>query len=496
MSAVDFNLPQRQSPTGVLIMFFDTVRQFARALWPILVITFIRLDELDKFMIAFGILSLLAVIGLVAYLKYRNFTFRLDRANDEFVISEGVFNKTRTVIRLDRIQQVNISQSLIQRLINVYAVEVDTAGSSASEAKIKAVTHDLAVRLKAALLESDNTFRPVDAQIDPMRESAFLHIDLATLVKIGITSNYVKTFGLILAFLITVWENLRHYSELREVENDQFSSRIEGFIAMQPVMAIGLLVMLVVLLVNLIRTVVRYYNFTIKRQGGSLLLSFGLLNIRSTILRPGRVQIAAVSRNYFQKKMGISELRVRQAGVPEDNERKSAVEIPGCNDVERDAILKLIFEGLPKRGQMLKPNFRRLVFAIFLAIVLPLCGFIFIVTKIGPEAEAYFSAIPVYVLFTGLILWFSFRNSRLFLSRESIIMQSGAWDISNEMISPEKIQAITVSQLFWHKSLNIGTLSVHTAGGTLTFRLGNFETMRNYVNLWLFDIESSNRNWM
>jgi hypothetical protein len=49
------------------------------------------------------------------------------------------------------------------------------------------------------------------------------------------------------------------------------------------------------------------------------------------------------------------------------------------------------------------------------------------------------------------IVYFSFRNNRLFINDDFIIRQSGAWDVDNEIIEPGKIQAITTSQLFWHK---------------------------------------------
>jgi putative membrane protein len=84
----------------------------------------------------------------------------------------------------------------------------------------------------------------------------------------------------------------------------------------------------------------------------------------------------------------------------------------------------------------------------------------------------------------------------LFLDKDYIIKQSGAWDIKNEIIETSKIQAISTSQLFWHKSLNIGSITLHTAGGKIDFQLGNFEKIKAFKNLWLYEIESTNVNWM
>jgi putative membrane protein len=101
-----------------------------------------------------------------------------------------------------------------------------------------------------------------------------------------------------------------------------------------------------------------------------------------------------------------------------------------------------------------------------------------------------------YVVFVGIIQFFKYRNNRLFINNHFIIKQSGAWDISNEIIEPSKIQAVTTSQLFWHKNLNIGSITLHTAGGNIAFQLGDYIKIKQYVNLWLYEIETSDSNWM
>jgi putative membrane protein len=163
---------------------------------------------------------------------------------------------------------------------------------------------------------------------------------------------------------------------------------------------------------------------------------------------------------------------------------------------EKEDILKLIFNQLPEKGTIIKPNFRKLVFSIFLTIVLPLSGFFIFGTYIKPEVFQYSHFAIFYTVFFLLILFFGYRNYRLYINENHIIKQSGAWDIDNEIIEIKKIQAITTSQLFWHKNLNIGSITLHTAGGNLSFQLGNYTKIKEYVNLWLYEIETSNSNWM
>jgi putative membrane protein len=497
----NFNQPQRQSLVGVLVIFFESGFQVLKATWPLIVISLLKANT-KSILIGFLILGAIFIyLAVYSFLKYRNFTFYIDDENDEFIISHGIINKTKTTIQLYKIQRVNIQQSFIQRIIGVYALDVDTAGSDTKEENIKAISHELAIALKSKLLENDsrkavNTEDKISELKFVDNPFPFIKINLLSLLKIGITSNYVKSVGLILTFFFTIYENL-HQAGAEDVIN---TKRFEGFVDKNSLWYMGLLLLLVmfivVFIINIVRTLLKFFDFTVTKQKGSLLLSYGLINTKSTILKPEKVQIVKVSQNYLQKKLNVLEIKIKQALSSEKQDTKSLIEVPGCNTIDRDEILKLLFKKLPEKGEMMLPNFRKLVFSFFLLIVVPLtCYFIFgnYIDKIVFE---YAILVIFYVVFCTVILFFSYSNFRLFINENHIIKQSGAWDIDNEILEIEKIQAITTSQLFWHKSLNIGSLTIHTAGGNITFQLGNFDKINNYVNLWLYKIETVNSNWM
>lgn len=497
----DFSTPQRQSPVGILVMFAHTLQEWARALAPLIIILLVNFKK-DRSLAFFGGLALVfVVIAVVAWLRYRNFTFWIDEEHDEFVITEGVFNKTKTLVQLQKIQQVNIGQSLLQRLIGVYALDVDTAGSNKKEGKIRAVSHRSALALKARLLENTHKkavfAQSIDAaagDVAPEEQKPFIKIGFPSLLKVGITSNYMRTIGLILAFFATIYENVHRFMESSQYQGPSIDNYVNENLALQTAaMAIALL-LFAVLIINVLRVVLRYFNFSIARQKGSLLLSFGLINTKSTIIKPEKVQITTISQNYFQKKMDILELRIRQATAGEKEQKQSAIEIPGCNASERDAILRLLFGAIPEKGAMLRPNYRKLVFSVFLSIVLPL-GVIYAVMPadvLGDFAWIF----PAWIALRGTLLYFGFRKYRLFIHDRFIIKQSGAWDVASQVIEPEKIQALSVSQLFWHKSADIGYLTIYTAGGNLSFQLGDYTAIKRYVNKWLFEMETSDSNWM
>lgn len=503
--STDFSQSQRQSIVGIWVLFFYSLQRYARAFWPIILVWVFKFDEINKVYLVIAMFLFFASIGIISYFRYLNFTFALDSENSEFVISEGIFNKTKTTIQLYKIQQVNINQSFIQRLIGVYELDVDTAGSNKKEGVIKAISHELALELKSRLLENEvlknylvNETTSVEETEQKLFEAAhpLLKISFLSLLKVGITSNYERSIGLLLLFSNTIYESFIKFGDEENANSEKIGSYIDENLARNSILVMVVLFFVIVLVINLTRVVFKYYDYTIARQKGSLLLSFGLLNTKSTIVKPEKVQITVVTRNFFQKKMGILGLKIKQATSGEKVQRKSSIEIPGCSELEHSTILKLLFQKIPEKGLMLKPNFRKLIFSIFLTIGLPLFAFMAIGCWFDSSIFDYSYLTPVYVVFIGLIQYFKFKNNRLFINSDFIIKQSGAWDVSNEIIEPSKIQAISISQLFWHKNLNIGSVTLHTAGGDLAFQLGDYTVIKQHVNRWLYEIETSDSNWM
>ena len=498
----NFSQPQRQSFIGVIVMFADTFQGALRALWPFLIVWILKIDEFSRIALWLGIVIILIGISLISYLKYRNFTFFLDEKNEEFVVNKGIWNKSRIALPLDKIQQVNINQSLIQKIISVYALEVDTAGAKGKEVSIRAIDHAIALSLKEKLLETG--YRKSDSEnaeenIAARTTHPFIQISLLSLLKTGITSNYTRSFALLLAFIFTTFQYIEDFIDAAGYDKDPLEEyfNTEVFLRFITFIATGIIV--ITLLVNLIRTIIKYYNFRITKQHDTLLLSYGLINTKNTILRPNKVQVVTVGRNFFQKKFNINDLKIRQASGVEANDRdqrKTAIEIPGCSNEEKDVLLKFLLGKIPKKGTVLKPSIRKILMEFIGLLIIPIGIYLSLAYFVYPSIQEYIVFLPLYILFSATMIYFGFRHSRLFVSDDFIVKQSGAWDIDREFIAPHKIQTISIKQYFWHKGSDIGIVTLHTAGGTLSFGLANYTRLKELVNYWLYQVETGTQNWM
>lgn len=507
----DFTQPQRQSPIGVFVLFVQVVQEYARNLWPFLLIMILRMDSDKMWQLCGGIGLFVLLVMITAFLRYRNFIFYIDKEQEEFLLSEGIFNKSKIVIPFHKIQQVNLEQNFIQKIVGVYGLAVDTAGTDMAEAKIKAISIGKAQALKQELMflakqssqhiienteigESDST-ENTNKNSNATKSETVLKIGFNTLVKLGITSNYRRTLGLIVAFLAFFYENISRFESEYQEQYDSVGTYVEGKLSDSTVILILIIgILSILLLFNLVRVILKYFDLTIKLEQGNLLISYGLLNSKSTVLKPNRVQLLTLHQNYFQKKFDLKELYIKQAGNKDSLNDHQTIVIPGCSTSEADKIIDLIYKKPLKKGVTFTSNYRKLVFGIFLRIAVPLIPILIFLT---PEYyQHFYIGFSIYTLLVVIVLFIGFKNYRMFIHDEFVMVKSGAWDVKYEVIEPHKIQSVRLSQLFWHKALNLGTITISTAGGFITFELGNYSELQHQINLWLYRLESENPKWM
>jgi uncharacterized membrane protein YdbT with pleckstrin-like domain len=96
------------------------------------------------------VLVLLTVGAVVRVLAWQRFRWSFD--GEVVRVDQGVLSRTRRVVAIDRIQQVELDRPLIQRLLGVATLRIETAGSDAGpEIELRVLRLDEAVALRAAL---------------------------------------------------------------------------------------------------------------------------------------------------------------------------------------------------------------------------------------------------------------------------------------------------------------------------------------------------------
>ncbi|WP_343522218.1 PH domain-containing protein [Pedobacter sp.] len=498
----DFSKPQRESAFGIIIMGAHTLVKIVKASFFLFILAFVKMSGTSFIYLITGVLAILFISFIFAYLWYLKFTFFLDKEKQEFVVNKGIFNRDQVIIQLDKIQQVNINQNILQKIIGVYGLKIDTAGAHGEEVSIRAIDETTAYNLQAHLL---NRKAVGGEQPEAVRENnhteetPFLKISGLTLLKVGLTSNYGQSLALLAAFFYTVIYEGRQLLDAFKINRDEIQSTVTGMLTIVTVFILIACLLIVLLIINLVRTFYKYFELQIMQHKDALLLSSGLIAKKNTLISPNKVQVTKYSQNYFQKKMNMLNMSLRQAHFGQNKKghemQGNTLEIPGCNVTERDELLKMILSKAPLKGKTFIPDWRFLNLPIFFKLVLPVSIFLILAFNI-PAVKPFIGAAFAYFTTGVLMIYISYRRHRISVNQDFIIKTSGIWDISNEIIQPNKIQAITTFQYPWHKGVDVGHLSLHTAAGQIHFKYGNYTEIKRLVNYWLYQVEHDNKSWM
>lgn len=498
----DFSKPQRESAFGIIIMGAHTMLKIGKATFFLFVIAFVKMSGTSFTFLMLGISAIIVFSFIFAYLWYLKFTFFLDKEKQEFVVIKGIFNRDQVIIQLDKIQQVNINQNILQKIIGVYGLKIDTAGAHGEEVSIKAIDETSAYILKEHLLNRETTTETegeIELENDKTAEAPFLKISSWTLFKVGLTSNYGQSLALLVAFFYTVIYEGRQLLDAFKINKDQIQSTVTSMLTIVTVFILIAFLLIVLLIINLVRTFYKYFELEISEHKNTLLLSSGLIAKKNTLISPNKVQITKYSQNYFQKKLNMLNMSLKQAHFGQSKKghemQGNTLEIPGCNAGERDELLKMILGKVPLKEKTFIPDWRFLNLPIFFKLIVPVSFFLIMAFNI-PEVKPYTGIAIAYLILGVLMIYISYRRHRISVSQDFIIKTSGIWDIANEIVMPNKIQAITTFQYPWHKGVDVGHLTLHTAAGQIHFKYGNYTEIKRLVNYWLYQVESTNENWM
>src|SRR5690606_22696071 len=231
MNKPDLSIPTRQSVKGLALIFIVSIRQAIKMFWPMILILVIQNDIFkDRLVVIISVLTVLILLVVHSILYYLNFYFYV--SNGEFILKKGYLRKKVLSIPLDRIQSVNTKQNLIQQLLDVVSLEIDTAGTVGRELKIHALENSFATELQSLLRSAKKEKSDLIAndlqEKSEAAEELILKLSPSDLLKIGISQNHLRTSLIIIAFGFQIFQQIE---DIFQEKAKEYSSELIGFMS-------------------------------------------------------------------------------------------------------------------------------------------------------------------------------------------------------------------------------------------------------------------------
>lgn len=500
MNSEAFLVPRRQSAIGIVLIFFTTLYKYLRGFWVLGAYLLVKTPSTPTlFYVLLGVGVLTAAVLVYSFLYYKNFLFHIDYRNEEFVLQKGVISTQHIAIPFDKIQQVYFKRSILERVINTYRVVIDTAGSNREEVSITAISKEDADLLASILTRvKKETIGEVEEEKEGFSTPSWEHkLDALTLFKIGISTNYLRGLGLVLAFFATIYNEFYRFFE--ENYSDEFGEYYEMVPSATTSIGFFIALFIILLIVSIIITVlevfIKYFGLKLTQTSENLVLEMGLNTNTKVALQPRRVQLMQTITNPVQKYFNLYEARISLASS-EDEIGKKKIKIPGLGIEELIKVKSFLYGEHSGDLEGRFKSHRLILFRRFFISLLPVViSYLIYLWQPYLERNIYFLIVLVYIAIAIVYQILRYRSLVLEVNNEFLKKYQGVWNKREEQVEIFKMQAVTIKQPIWYKKRGLLNLEFHTAGGDVTFKAVNNQ-IYPWLNYILYKIESSNKRWM
>jgi len=463
----------------------------------------------------------LAVLGAVVFGGYalaRYLRFRYELDGDTLTVESGVFARQSRQIPLGRVQNLDVEQNILNRILGLAIVRFETAGGSATEATLDAVDENEVERLRNYVRTHDRdeaaeTESVADSPADPATSGRSAHADLpgATGPSTGhagatqagadrsasVTDRGEQPDGsLLFAFdqreLLTyalvsvrpaapvltlatlplgmdiVWAVLRFNAGLvgaslnGPVVRWLLASPETSRLAVFAVLSIAQFLLLA-LVVSMALTVIEYHGFRLTRADDDLRYERGLLRRYSGNIPLEKVQSITIRENVLMRRFGYATLAVETAGYSGGNQQSTqGVAVPLAPREEVYELARdiepfgdLDFERSPKRA-------RRRYLARFSLAAAGLTAVAHAVDSLVLETGYWWLAGLLFlpVVPAAVLRW---RHRGFDLDESVLATRSGFWRRTTRIVPYYRLQTVFVTRSPFQRRRDLATVGADTA---------------------------------
>ena len=437
-------------------------------------------------LVAAGVGGAIAVALGYEFAYYRRYRYTF--TDDTFDIESGVLNRREREIPYRRIQNVDISRNVVQRLLGLSAIDIETAGGGSTEAAIRYVTAEAATTIQdeirrrkrggdqqradtAATAETANDTEQREqpnserqAAGDPTEELLF-EISPSELALAGVLSFDPRVPGLLFAVFTG---SLPFVSPVVPEPEGIATIGVDPTVVWFAV-GVVLLAGLVVLswVVGAISAIVNYWGFRLTRSETELRYERGLLQRYSGTIPFEKIQTLTITDNPLKRQAGYATLAVETAGYApgQANDRGSEAAVPIADRDRIDELAAEIDGCEPGTFDQPPKRIRRRYLARYLIALVGVTGLLYAASVSVTELTALPWSLPLVGVFLAPIAaHYKWLHRGYRLAADHFVTRNGVWNREIKRVAYHRLQTVIDSRTVFQRRWRVATVVGDTAG--------------------------------
>lgn len=392
------------------------------------------------------------ITGILSWLR---FTYRFE--NGELRIEHGIFISKKRYIPFERIQSIDLTEGILQRIFGLVKVQIETAGGGGGE-EAEAVLSAISKQDAGLIQDYTATAKNGEAEeAQPVQEEQpVFKISFNQLVILSLTSGGIGVVISAVFALLSQLDDLIPFQRL--------FGGLENW-AVHNLFIIGIIVFFgffLAWLIALVMTMLKYANFTVLKTEKDFIISQGLLEKRQITIPLNRIQAIRVNETIFRQIFGYGTVYIESAGGSSAHlERANVTLLPIVRVKQIQSILEPqlpeyiftdSFTPLPKRAM-----WRYILRTWYFVVPIVLLSFIFLKVW-GLLSLLLLALVSLWGVLKYKAAGWTLEDNQLnlrfqFIKRTTVYMKKN------------KIQSLETRESPFQKKRNLGTIEANVKSG-------------------------------
>ncbi len=415
-------------------------------------------------------------------------TYRYSVTAEDLLIRSGFIFKRERRIPLARVQDLELVQPFLRRLLGLAALKITTAGAESEEATLEVLSLKEANRLREHLLalKEGRSDAASEAVTEVRAGSEILcRLSLRDLALGGLTSSFMAALGALGGTMAYFGFSDRvSFSPVEGFEDTMAKKVVDAlsWVGLQGDWVVrtvdfffdsgslgkGILFALMGALVSIGAFLVRFYRFELSRSGEVISRSFGLFTLRRSSLAQDRIQAVMMEEGLLRRWFGLAALRADSAGDRNevDESKKREWLVPVAEREQAWELTRAVLPGLRETEPVWRPISP-------LAILRGTRKGCLILVPLGLQiglAVGWWwclGLLPLIPLIYGLN-WLWYRNTGYWVDDDFVLWRRGWFNRRILFLPIANVQNVTVTQSYFDRRLELATVVIDTAGQSNT----------------------------
>ena len=500
---------QKVSPWALLYFVVHfSVRFVKDGLLNLLPMLVVFVTQVENKLFWAQVVGVIALVSLLVYsfLYYLNFKFCMSSDN-EILLNKGVFKKERLTLKFGRVQNVNIAEPFYFTPVNLVNCIFDAAGSVSQEIVLPGVTQDYAQQMRKQIFDfkaqQQQEIQSTEQSETDIIENS-LTISNKEIAKFGLMSNMAILAIAAFAPFINLIIDFLEKQIIAKVEG--FYQQELGMLTNAATFAIITLIVLLVLaavMLSVIMSLIRFYNFELYFKGQKFKRIAGLLERHQLSMSMDKVQSIVIKQNLMGrllKRFTVECLQAGGGGVVAGaaaKQNKRTLVLPVLNSEQVDSVCQWIYPWFNSKKLVFKRAdraflYKNLGFYSLLPSAL-VFGFCFIA-----DINTLIS-LGVFVVFSGLVT-LSYQRCGYYMHEDNgrfyMVARKGIIGVHYRVFELYKAQSVRSISTHLMRQSGLKSLYIQLASGYVYIPYIKQQDADFIIDFTIKQIESDTRRWM